>query len=157
MLLFYVFSPHLRFNNMVLISPHGLPGECGKSFLSSQECFTHDEMAQISLRTWVNVVSAKVVAINRWDNTKLILSYSLTFTVPNPLLPPQPIHISSLLPTSHFPFCTIIVQLWSLINVSMLRNHRWLTTCDNQKLDVLSLVNNVISCQCLIFYGFEWL
>ncbi|PIK43371.1 putative cilia- and flagella-associated protein 61 [Apostichopus japonicus] len=60
-----VFCPHLRFNNLVLISPHGSPGEYISSFLSSQECFTHEEMAQISLRTWVNVVNAKMMAINR--------------------------------------------------------------------------------------------
>lgn len=65
MLLFSFCSPHLRFNNLVLISPNGLPGEHSSFFLSSQECFSHKEMAQISLRTWVNVVSAKMTAINR--------------------------------------------------------------------------------------------
>ncbi|XP_071962157.1 cilia- and flagella-associated protein 61-like [Antedon mediterranea] len=64
------FCPHLRFNNLVLISPHGLPGDntpddVVSSFLSTPHNYTQNELAQISLRTWVNVVNAKMIAIDR--------------------------------------------------------------------------------------------
>ncbi|XP_033104010.1 cilia- and flagella-associated protein 61-like [Anneissia japonica] len=64
------FCPHLRFNNLVLISPHGLPGDLAtddivSNFLSTPRNYTRDELAQISLRTWVNVVNAKMIAIDR--------------------------------------------------------------------------------------------
>ncbi|XP_030854264.1 cilia- and flagella-associated protein 61 [Strongylocentrotus purpuratus] len=64
------FCPHLRFNNLCLISPNGLPGhmsfdETRSLFLSTSHCYTHDELSQISLRSWVNVVSSKMVGINR--------------------------------------------------------------------------------------------
>ncbi|XP_038072321.1 cilia- and flagella-associated protein 61-like [Patiria miniata] len=64
------FCPHLRFNNLVLISPNGLPGELAPdplraNFLSTSRCYSQDRLAQISLRSWINVVAAKMVAINR--------------------------------------------------------------------------------------------
>ncbi|XP_064599733.1 cilia- and flagella-associated protein 61-like [Liolophura sinensis] len=64
------YCPHLQFNNLVLISPHGLPGEMAKdelrdSMLSQSHCYSHDEYAKISLRTWVNVVYGKMTAIDR--------------------------------------------------------------------------------------------
>ncbi|XP_077999640.1 cilia- and flagella-associated protein 61-like [Glandiceps talaboti] len=64
------FCPHLRFNNLTLISPNGLPGEIPpdpirSGFLATSLCFSQDELSQLSLRTWVNVVCAKMIAINR--------------------------------------------------------------------------------------------
>ncbi|XP_070577295.1 cilia- and flagella-associated protein 61-like isoform X2 [Ptychodera flava] len=64
------FCPHLRFNNLTLISPNGLPGELPpdpvrSSFLSQSQCYSQDELSQISLRSWVNVVFGKMIAINR--------------------------------------------------------------------------------------------
>ncbi|XP_033640473.1 cilia- and flagella-associated protein 61-like [Asterias rubens] len=64
------FCPHLRFNNLVLIAPNGLPGELAPDavrakFLSMSHCYTQDQLSQVSLRSWVNVVQAKMVAINR--------------------------------------------------------------------------------------------
>ncbi|XP_072032047.1 cilia- and flagella-associated protein 61-like [Amphiura filiformis] len=65
-----VFCPHLRFNNLVLISPHGLPGELEpdsrrSNFLSTSHCYSQDELSQVSLRSTVNVVCAKMLAISR--------------------------------------------------------------------------------------------
>ena len=47
------FCPHLRFNNLTLISKRGLP----RSLHSVANVYDSDEMAQISLRSWVNVVT----------------------------------------------------------------------------------------------------
>ncbi len=67
----FFFSPHLRFNNLVLISPHGLPGELEpdsrrSNFLSTSHCYSQDELSQVSLRSAVNVVCAKMLAISRY-------------------------------------------------------------------------------------------
>ncbi|KAK3611320.1 hypothetical protein CHS0354_029969 [Potamilus streckersoni] len=64
------YCPHLRFNNLTLISPHGLPGEMAKDeqrdlMLSTGHCFNHTEAAMIALRTWVNVVYGKMTVIDR--------------------------------------------------------------------------------------------
>ncbi|XP_072167121.1 cilia- and flagella-associated protein 61-like [Diadema setosum] len=64
------FCPHLRFNNLCLVSPHGLPNhlphdEVRSGFLSTSHCYNHNELSQISLRSWVNVVASKMIAINR--------------------------------------------------------------------------------------------
>ena len=69
-------SPHLRFNNLVLIAPNGLPGELAPDavrakFLSMSHCYTQDQLSQVSLRSWVNVVQAKMVAINRYSTLHL--------------------------------------------------------------------------------------
>ena len=63
-------SPHLRFNNLTLISPHGLPGEMPPDELRDQMlgrsyCYDQDSYAKISLRTWVNVVVGKMTACDR--------------------------------------------------------------------------------------------
>ena len=66
----FAFCPHLRFNNMTLISPHGLPGELPpdelrEQMLGNSFCFTQDDHAQMSLRSWVNVVYGKMTGIDR--------------------------------------------------------------------------------------------
>ncbi|GFR98697.1 cilia- and flagella-associated protein 61-like [Elysia marginata] len=63
-------NPHLRFNNITLISPHGLPGdlppdELRDMVLAQSLCFTQDDYAKLAMRTWVNVVYGKMTAINR--------------------------------------------------------------------------------------------
>uniref|UniRef100_A0A8B9GEP1 Cilia and flagella associated protein 61 n=1 Tax=Amazona collaria TaxID=241587 RepID=A0A8B9GEP1_9PSIT len=65
-----VFWPHLQFNNLTLISTHGLPGEDPpgsrhRGFLINSHCFNDEDHAKMSLRSWVNVVVGKMTSINR--------------------------------------------------------------------------------------------
>jgi hypothetical protein len=64
------FSPHLRFNNLTVISPDGLqwqstPDSVRDSMLPSSHYNTRHGHAQTSILTWVNVVKGKMSAINR--------------------------------------------------------------------------------------------
>lgn len=64
------FCSHLRFNNLTLISPHGLPGEMANdeirdNVLGETHCYGRDDYAHSSLRSWVNVVYGKMTAIDR--------------------------------------------------------------------------------------------
>ncbi|XP_053567984.1 cilia- and flagella-associated protein 61 [Bombina bombina] len=67
----FVFCPHLKFNNITLISTHGLPGNypplftknCG--FLANSYCYNDKDYALMSLRSWVNVVVGKMTDIDR--------------------------------------------------------------------------------------------
>lgn len=66
----FIFCPHLRFNNLTLISPHGLPGQLPPNSLrdhliSTSHCYSQEEYDQMALRTWVNVVCGKMTAIDR--------------------------------------------------------------------------------------------
>ncbi|XP_053829910.1 cilia- and flagella-associated protein 61 isoform X2 [Vidua macroura] len=65
-----IFWPHLKFNNLTLISIHGLPGKDPQSskyrrFLINSHCFDDEDYAQMSLCSWVNVVVGKMTGINR--------------------------------------------------------------------------------------------
>ncbi|NXH58195.1 CFA61 protein, partial [Rhabdornis inornatus] len=65
-----IFWPRLKFNNLTLISIHGLPGKDPQSskyrrFLINSHCFGDEDYAQMSLCSWVNVVVGKMTAINR--------------------------------------------------------------------------------------------
>ncbi|XP_039181802.1 cilia- and flagella-associated protein 61 isoform X2 [Crotalus tigris] len=65
-----IFCPHLKFNNLTLISTHGLPGKSEsnnmhKRFLINSYCFNEDDYALMSLGSWINVVAGKMIAINR--------------------------------------------------------------------------------------------
>ncbi|XP_068042386.1 cilia- and flagella-associated protein 61 isoform X4 [Anomalospiza imberbis] len=65
-----IFWPHLKFNNLTLISIHGLPGKDPQSskyrrFLINSHCFNDEDYAQMSLCSWVNVVVGKMTGINR--------------------------------------------------------------------------------------------
>ncbi|XP_078590142.1 cilia- and flagella-associated protein 61-like isoform X1 [Branchiostoma floridae x Branchiostoma japonicum] len=64
------FCPHLRFNNITLVSTHGLPGEMAPdnlrdNLMGKSHCYLHQDHSLTSLRSWVNVVFGKMVAINR--------------------------------------------------------------------------------------------
>nr|XP_055041583.1 cilia- and flagella-associated protein 61 isoform X2 [Misgurnus anguillicaudatus] len=63
------FSPHLRFNNLTLISTHGLP-ELGTApdymrFLTTSHCYNDRDHIQLSFRSWISVVMGKMKAIDR--------------------------------------------------------------------------------------------
>uniref|UniRef100_A0A8D2J8T6 L-amino-acid oxidase n=1 Tax=Varanus komodoensis TaxID=61221 RepID=A0A8D2J8T6_VARKO len=65
-----IFCPHLRFNNLTLISTHGLPGKDAsnnlhKRFLINSYCFNEDDYALMSLGSWINVVVGKMTGIDR--------------------------------------------------------------------------------------------
>ncbi|XP_030345033.1 cilia- and flagella-associated protein 61 isoform X2 [Strigops habroptila] len=65
-----VFWPHLQFNNLTLISTHGLPGKDPpgsrhRGFLINSHCFNDEDHAKMSLRSWINVVVGKMTGINR--------------------------------------------------------------------------------------------
>ncbi|XP_042320316.1 cilia- and flagella-associated protein 61 [Sceloporus undulatus] len=65
-----IFCPHLKFNNLTLISTHGLPGKgesnnLHKCFLINSHCFNEDDHALMSLASWINVVVGKMTGINR--------------------------------------------------------------------------------------------
>ncbi|XP_066532406.1 cilia- and flagella-associated protein 61 isoform X2 [Hoplias malabaricus] len=62
-----VFCPHLRFNNLTLISTHGLPGPSrdNTAFLTTTHCYSERDLALLSLRSWVSVVTGKMMAIDR--------------------------------------------------------------------------------------------
>uniref|UniRef100_A0A803SLV4 L-amino-acid oxidase n=1 Tax=Anolis carolinensis TaxID=28377 RepID=A0A803SLV4_ANOCA len=63
-----IFCPHLKFNNLTLISTHGLPGK-GESnnlrCLINSHCFNEDDYALMSLASWINVVAGKMIGIDR--------------------------------------------------------------------------------------------
>ncbi|NXF36523.1 CFA61 protein, partial [Nyctibius bracteatus] len=65
-----IFWRHLKFNNLTLISIHGLPrkdllGSTHRRFLINSHCFNDEDYAQMSLCSWVNVVVGKMTGINR--------------------------------------------------------------------------------------------
>ncbi|XP_062464093.1 cilia- and flagella-associated protein 61 isoform X1 [Pezoporus occidentalis] len=65
-----IFWPRLQFNNLTLISTHGLPGKDPpgsrhRAFLINSHCFNDEDHAKMSLRSWVNVVVGKMTSINR--------------------------------------------------------------------------------------------
>ncbi|CAF0869342.1 unnamed protein product [Adineta steineri] len=65
-----IMCPYLRFNNLTLISPHGMPGEFPPShtrdlFLPSNLEYDTEELSRLSLRSYVNIICAKLVSLNR--------------------------------------------------------------------------------------------
>uniref|UniRef100_A0A8C8S1I2 Cilia and flagella associated protein 61 n=1 Tax=Pelusios castaneus TaxID=367368 RepID=A0A8C8S1I2_9SAUR len=65
-----IFCPHLKFNNLTLISTHGLPGKNPpdskhRGFLINSHCFNDKDYALMSLCSWVNVVVGKMTGIDR--------------------------------------------------------------------------------------------
>ncbi len=64
------FSPHLRFNNLTLVSTHGLPDalkpdELRESMRTQTLNYNSTAHATISLRSWVNLVTGHLTAIDR--------------------------------------------------------------------------------------------
>ena len=92
--LYQLHSPHLRFNNLMLVSPHGLPNPSSSSSSSSSPlpnrhalhmntlhqlthkivapvyhifscCFSSEALSLLCLPTWVGVVNGWLTCINR--------------------------------------------------------------------------------------------
>ncbi|XP_072907485.1 cilia- and flagella-associated protein 61 [Hemitrygon akajei] len=64
-----VFCPHLRFNNITLISTCGVPvshthPSC-RRFQTRSHSYEHDDYALMSLHSWVNMVVDKMIGIDR--------------------------------------------------------------------------------------------
>ncbi|KAJ3221864.1 hypothetical protein HK099_003010 [Clydaea vesicula] len=66
-----VYTPHLRFSNLTLISPEGIPIE---ESLVETHCFSSTELKQIGLDYYVNVIKTGVNAIDRVHKTILLLN-----------------------------------------------------------------------------------
>ncbi|XP_052767765.1 cilia- and flagella-associated protein 61-like [Mya arenaria] len=65
------YCPHLHFNNLTLVSPHGItPGEMApddmrENMLGSSHCYSHADYARIALQASVNIVYGNMTAIDR--------------------------------------------------------------------------------------------
>ena len=79
-----LFSPHLHFTNLTLLSHHSFtpPTTHPASTMQRQQhhqhqqhpvtsysmCYTKDQYTQLGLNTWINTVKGKLVALDRWEN-----------------------------------------------------------------------------------------
>ncbi|XP_055494965.1 cilia- and flagella-associated protein 61 [Leucoraja erinacea] len=64
-----VFCPHLRFNNITLITACAIPAfhshpSC-RRFQTRSHSYEHDDYALMSLQSWVNIVVVKMIGIDR--------------------------------------------------------------------------------------------
>ena len=60
------YSPHLQFNNLLLVSPNGtwVPSS-HDAFLPNTHCHGNNSYFYQSLHTWVNIVHGTMTKINR--------------------------------------------------------------------------------------------
>ncbi|KAH3859193.1 hypothetical protein DPMN_101909 [Dreissena polymorpha] len=69
------FSPHLQFNNLTLISPHGLPGELDpdetrEHMTATSHCYSHEEYAKVPMPAPGDFESAVAKADRRFTGIK---------------------------------------------------------------------------------------
>lgn len=66
-----VFNPHLHFNNITLVSPHGLPQITPTGHAHSR-CYTEDSLSKLGLRAWVSIVRGRLIGLNREEQSIMI-------------------------------------------------------------------------------------
>ncbi|XP_019853392.1 PREDICTED: cilia- and flagella-associated protein 61-like isoform X1 [Amphimedon queenslandica] len=62
-----IFSPHLKFNNLILVSTHGMSKSNG--VLSDSCCFLDDTFSRLGLETWITIVPGTLLEIDRQRQT----------------------------------------------------------------------------------------
>jgi thioredoxin reductase len=71
---FVTANPHLQFNNLTLISPHGLLPKGNAHFLSNKYAYTVDDYHRMALNTWLNVVKGTVVQLDREEKQLVVVT-----------------------------------------------------------------------------------
>ena len=59
-----IFNPHLHFDNITLVSPHGLPRTTPTGHAHSC-CYNENSLSLLGLRAWVNVVRGCLIGLDR--------------------------------------------------------------------------------------------
>ncbi|CAB1340400.1 unnamed protein product [Coregonus sp. 'balchen'] len=127
-----LFAHTCRFNNMTLISTHGFPGY----YTKINHCYCDRDHTQLSLHSWINVVTGKMVGIDRAAKHVLVLGGR---KVPyNHLILPFPSNLFTL--KNHYD-CVTVYQ-WLLKNFVELEDN---TIIYSNTIDVYACVGTLLS------------
>ena len=80
----FLFSPHLHFTNLTLLSPHSFPATDPFSATSAHHItshalnYTQSQYDLLGLDTWVNTVRGKLVALDRQVNSSVPMVFLRT-------------------------------------------------------------------------------